>query len=159
MPDLLVKLYELPPLEPVIAKQRESGVDIRRALPAEKRHVIQWVREHFHDGWADETETAFGREPVTCFIAVENNKIVGFAVHDVAFQNAFGPTGVAESERGRGIGGALLLKCLHAMHAAGFGYAIIAWAGPVDFYAKVCGATVIEGSEPGMFRGMLRDEE
>ena len=67
----------------------------------------------------------------------------------------FGPVGVRADYQGRGIGKALLLTCLHAMAVEGYAYAVIAGAGPTEFYAKVVGATVIEGSEPGIFRDPL----
>ncbi len=53
----------------------------------------------------------------------------------------FGPTGVDESARGKGIGHALLLKTLLDMRDQGYGYAIIGGAGPVDFYQRSVGAT------------------
>jgi GNAT superfamily N-acetyltransferase len=63
---------------------------------------------------------------------------------------------VDETYRGRGIGKALLLACLHDMWAQGYGYAIIGWAGPVDFYIRAVGAIVIPDSSPGIYRGMLK---
>jgi hypothetical protein len=36
-----------------------------------------------------------------------------------------------------------------------YAYAIIGWAGPVEWYRKVVGATIIPDSEPGPFRGKL----
>ena len=68
----------------------------------------------------------------------------------------FGPVGVREDYRGRGIGKALLLASLHAMAGEKYAYAIIGWVGPIQFYAETVGATVIEGSEPGIFQGILR---
>ena len=41
----------------------------------------------------------------------------------------FGPTGVDETYRGKGIGKALLLVCLHDMYAQGYAYGIIGDAG------------------------------
>jgi hypothetical protein len=41
------------------------------------------------------------------------------------------------------------------LRAQGYAYAIIGWAGPVAFFQKTVGATVIADSEPGSFRGML----
>ncbi len=38
----------------------------------------------------------------------------------------------------------------------GYAYAVIGWAGPTEFYEKTVGATIIEGSEPGIFRGPLK---
>ena len=68
----------------------------------------------------------------------------------------FGPAGVREDYRGRAIGKALLLTTLHAMAAQRYAYAVIGWAGPVEFYMKTVGAILIEGSEPSIFRGLLQ---
>lgn len=156
MPDMLVKLYTLPDVAPLLARQRAAGVDIRRALAPEKHLIVDWVRQRWQAGWANECEVAFAREPVACFIAVEHEQVIGFGCHDVTCKNFFGPTGVAEAARGRGIGAALLLSCMHAMAAQGYGYAIIGAAGPTDFYTRIVGATVIPDSWPGVYRGLLR---
>ncbi len=157
MPDMLVKLYTLPLLEPALAQQEAQGITIRRGLPPEKHIVTRWVRQHFSELWASETDVAFGHQPPTCFVAVENQQLIGFACHDATSRNFFGPTGVSEAARGRGVGRALLLVCLHAMHAQGYGYAIIGAAGPTDFYTRCVGAIPIEDSSPGVYRGLLRD--
>ena len=67
--------------------------------------------------------------------------------------------GVTEKKRGRGIGNALFLSCLHTMAANGYAYAIIGGVGPADFYAKAVGAVEIEGSSPGIFRDRLAEKE
>ena len=155
MPDMLVKLYELPALDEVLALQHANGNTIRRALVLEKQLVIEWVRKHFSPGWGNECDVAFSRQPVSCFIAVEGNQLLGFACYDATCLNFFGPTGVSESCRGRGVGKALLLACLHTMKGQGYAYAIIGWVGPTEFYHKIVGAVEIEGSSPGMYAGLL----
>ena len=60
--------------------------------------------------------------------------------------------------RGKGVGTALLLACLHAMYDVGYGYAIIGAAGPVEYYRKTVGAQVIEDSWPGFYSGLLMNE-
>lgn len=160
MPDMLVKLYELPAVAPLVDDLASRGVTIRRALPPEKHKIVSWVREEFGARWASECDVALSGKPVGCFVAVSERdgskaEIVGFACHDATCKNFFGPTGVKESERGKGIGKALLIAALHAMREQGYGYAIIGGVGPADFYARVVGATVIEGSSPGIYRGML----
>ena len=156
MPDMLVKLLELPPIEPIIAQQKEQGVIIRRGMPPEKHFVIDWIRQNFSMYWVSEAEKAYTLAPATIYIAIENRKVVGFACYDTTYKGFFGPTGVDESVRGRGIGGALLIATLHGLLQSGYAYGIIGGAGPVDFYRKVIGATVIEGTEhPGSYRGML----
>src|SRR5690606_31413866 len=159
MSDMLLKLYELPDLEPFIQRQQEQGITIRRALPPEKHIVVDWVRMHFSKYWASETEVAFSHMPPNIFIAIENEAVMGFACYDSTRKGFFGPTGVQESKRGRGTGAALLVACMHAMMWDGYGYAIIGGAGPTDFYTKIVNATIIPGSNPGTYRGMLRDKK
>jgi GNAT superfamily N-acetyltransferase len=154
MHDMLVRLYALPSLDEAIATCAARGVTIRRALAPEKPSVAQWVRENFASS-AAEVEVAFARVPVACFIALRDAAILGFACHDATCRNFFGPEGVAASERGRGIGRALLLAALHAQRSQGYAYAIIGGVGPAAFYAKTVGATAISESTPGIYAGML----
>ena len=156
MPDLLVTLYTLPDVAPLLERQRAAGVDVRRALAPEKHLVVDWVRQAWRAAWASECEVAFARQPIACFIAIEAQQLIGFACYDATYRNFFGPIGVLEAARGRAIGLALLLACLHAQAAQGYAYAIIGGAGPIDFYAKTVGAVVIADSVPGIYRGMLR---
>jgi GNAT superfamily N-acetyltransferase len=95
------------------------------------------------------------RKPVSCFIAVQEGKIVGFACHDATWPNFFGSTGIEPKARKNGIGTALLLACLEDMRQRDFSYAIIGGVEPAAYYAKVVGAVAIEGSEPGIYRGLL----
>ena len=157
MTDMLVKLYNLPPLEPELAEQQTHGITIRRAIPPEKHFVLKWVREHFSEYWSSEVDVAFGHMPVSCWLAVADKQLVGFTCYDTSSKGFFGPIGVGDAARGRNTGRALLIACLQAMRAEGYGYAIIGGVGPIEFYQKVVGATVIEDSTPGVYAGMLRD--
>jgi GNAT superfamily N-acetyltransferase len=167
MPDMLVKLYTLPDAAPALATLAAAGIQVRRANTWEKHFLAGWVRERFGEVWADGCAVALEQRPVTCFVAVTAvrgqpagqrpaDTLLGFGCYDVAARGIFGPTGVQEDQRRRGIGTGLLLACLHAMRAEGYAYAIIGQAGPVDFYARTVGATVIEGSETGTARRPLR---
>jgi GNAT superfamily N-acetyltransferase len=153
--DMLVKLYDLPDPRATFAQLLKQGIEIRRALAPEKYKVVPWVRENFGEGWASETEIAFARQPISCFIAVKEGRIVGFACHDATCRNFFGPTGVAPQARKNGVGTGLLFACLDAMRQQGFGYAIVGGVGPTAYYSKTVGAITIEGSEPGVYRGLL----
>lgn len=155
MTDMLVKLRDLPPLEPALAQAASRGVVIRRALAPEKPIVLDWMRAHFAS-WTAEVEVTFARLPVACFIALRGNGIVGFACHDAIAPDYFGPTGVAESARGQGLGRALAVAAMHALAAQGYVYAIVGGVGPAAFYEKAFGAIAIPGSSPGIYAGMLR---
>jgi GNAT superfamily N-acetyltransferase len=156
MTDMLVKLYTLPPLEAEVAAMAAQGIQIRRGLVPEKHLVLEWVRDAFSDYWVSECDVAFSRQPPSIWLAVYEGQVVGFGCYDTTALGFFGPTGTAESMRGKGIGKAILLACLHAMHQMGYAYAFIGHVGPVDYYAKMVGATVIPESTPGAYAGLLR---
>jgi len=157
MPDMLVKLYDLPDSKPVYNKLESMGIKIIRPMTPNKTKVVEWVRANFGDGWADEISAAFTRFPVSCFIAYNetSKEIMGFAGYDCTYKDFFGPTGVSESARGKGIGAALLLRCMEAMYDEGYGYAVIGGVGPAEFYKKILGATIIEGSETGIYKDLI----
>ena len=155
MADLLVRLYDLPPLAPAVEALAAAGVVVRRAAAAERTPVVAWMGAQGSPGWADECAAAFARQPIACFVAVDGNApgadLLGVACHDAACRNFFGPELVAPGQRGRGIGRALLLAALHAMRADGYGYAIIGWASSAEFYRRAVGAVPIDGSTPGIY--------
>ena len=157
--DRVVRLYDLPPAGSHIKKLEKQGVTVRAAMAYEKTQIVTWVGDKFSTGWADECCVAFNHHPISCFIATEKGAIVGFACYESTCKNFFGPIGVAEHARGRGIGKALLLSCLHAMAASGYAYAIIGGGdGAREFYAETVGAIEIEGSSPGIYRDRLKDK-
>ncbi len=173
MSDMLVRLYAIPDVTPLLVDLTERGVEIRQAQPTEKRVIAEWTRQHFTVSAAAECEAAIEQRPISCYIAVKKQTggppranpydlppemLLGFACYDVVSRGMFGPEGVRADRRGQGIGKALLLTCLHAMKAERYAYAVIGWAGPTEFYAKAVGATLIEGSEPGIYRGPLIGE-
>lgn len=159
MADLLVKLYELPDNSRNVERLREEGIYIKRALSPDKHEILEFIRENFSESWASECDVAFSNLPVSCFIAVKDKKVVGFACYEATCKNFFGPIGVHNDMRGYGVGAALLLECLHAMYNEGYAYAIIGGGrGAADFYKKTVGATIIEGSDPGIYRRMIKSE-
>lgn len=151
--DLLVKLYALPP---AASDGGADGVAVRRAFAPEKGLVRQWIAQRFGDRWASESEAAFARLPISCFVAVVEDELAGFACYDATTRAFFGPIGVGEAHRRRGIGRALLLTTLRDMAGQGYAYAIIGAAGSTEFYVRDLEVIEIPGSSPGFYRGMLR---
>jgi GNAT superfamily N-acetyltransferase len=153
--DMLVKLYELQADPDLDGRMQAGGITIRRALVPELTGICAWIEPRFGAGWAAEATAAIMRQPVTCWIAHESETLLGFACHEATMKGFFGPTGVDEAARGRGIGHALLIRTLLDMRDQGYGYAIIGGAGPMGFYEKSVGAIAIPGSSPGIYKGML----
>jgi GNAT superfamily N-acetyltransferase len=150
MPDLLVNLLKLPPLE------ETEGFIVRRAQPFELSPVRRFVAENFAPSWADEISIGFARQPISVYIATIDRELAGFAAYECTRRGFFGPTGVLQSARGKGIGKALLLACLWSLREMGYVYAIIGAAGPVRFYQKTVGAIIIPDSEPGIYMDLLK---
>jgi len=158
MPDLLVPLYKLPPRETGLDALRDQNLVIRRANTFEIAPITAFIREQFGQTWADETLAALTRQPVSCFIAIDDKKCVGFGTYESTRKAYFGPTGVEPSYRGKGLGKALLIQCLWGLYDLGYAYGIIGAAGPVEFYQKTVGAIVIPDSSPGIYTDLLRKD-
>lgn len=139
--DMIANLIRLP-------REKElDGIKIKRVFAGEKMRVLDYVREHFNEGWVYEAENAIMQHK--CFIATKDGQILGFACYDASAKDYFGPIGVTESTRGTGVGTALLLRTLTCMREEGYGYAIIGWVGDAEmFYRKVVNAEWVPCGEP-----------
>jgi GNAT superfamily N-acetyltransferase len=156
MPDLLVNLLTIPEADSPTNKPAATGVTIRRAQPFEITPVREFIGENFSVAWADEVSVGFANKPITVFIATREQRVIGFAAYECTRKAFFGPTGVADEERGHGIGKALLLAALKGLRELGYVYGIIGAAGPIDFYREAVGAIVIPSSEPGIYTDLLK---
>jgi predicted N-acetyltransferase YhbS len=156
VPDMLVNLLCLPPARAASEELRAAGVVVRRARPWELTQVRGFVRENFSLAWADEISVGLVNQPVTVFVALREGRLVGFAAYECTRKNFFGPTGVLEEERGRGVGRGLLLAALGGLRELGYAYAVIGGVGPADFYERACGARLIPDSSPGVYADPLR---
>jgi predicted N-acetyltransferase YhbS len=154
MADLLVNLLKLPQAP----SPSDGEVTIRRAQPFEITPLTEFIKKHFSVAWADEISVGFANKPVSVFIATRNGKVIGFAGYECTRKAFFGPTGVAEAERGSGIGKALLLASLHGLRESGYVYGIIGAAGPTEFYQQAVGAILIPDSEPGIYSDLLKQK-
>ena len=159
MPDMLVKLYELDDDWQFIVGQKNRGITIRKPIGPEKQPLVQWVSDNFGSAWAGETDSAFGNSPRSCFVAVKQAAMVGFACYDATALGFFGPVGVDRLHRQKGTGTALLMACLLDMKLKGYGYAVVGAVKDTDFYKNTVGAEEIPGSSPGLYRNWVRTAE
>ncbi len=102
MTDMLVKLYDVKDDWSFLTEQAKKGVVIRKPSSSEKHHVVTWVRENFSEAWASETEMAMSNRPIYCFVAIQEQRLIGFACYDAVALGFFGPTGVGEHSRCQG---------------------------------------------------------
>ena len=155
MPDLLVNLLKLPALETTSLESDKARFVVRRAQPFEMTRVRELIERELSVAWADEVSVGFGNKPVSVFIAIAEGEVVDFAAYECTRRGFFGPTGVIEKMRGRGIGKTLLLAALWGLREMGYVYGIIGCAGPVEFYERTVGATVIPDSGSSIYMNLL----
>ena len=155
MVEMLVRLYALPEGAPLRRKLEEKGVLIRTCRPYEMHAVQEWIARTFSTRWVSEFTAAMSHQPVGCIIATRNREVLGFACFDATMRGFIGPMGVDPSLRMGGVGKALLVTALEQMKVLGYGYAVIGGTGPQEFYSRTVGATVIEGSDPGIYADIL----
>lgn len=151
LPDLLVPLYDLP------AAPEQDGLWVGKPLPHQAPLVLSFILDNFSIGWKAEAGTAFGSVPPTLTVAVDkaSGSLAGFCCWDCTAKGFLGPIGVHADFRGKGAGKAVVVAALHSMREAGYGYAVIGDAGPVEFFKSICDARVIEGSTPGIYGNPL----
>lgn len=120
-----------------------KGRIIRRATPEDRAGVMALL-DAYWPPWKHEVATCYTHAPISLHIAISDTHVVGFSAYDAnnIGTSWFGPMGTAPSERGLGIGGILLQRCLRDMRMQGHTRAIIPWVGPIGFYAHYAGATI-----------------
>lgn len=131
-----------------------DGVTITPSGAADER-TLAWIDDAFGGAWSSEAHAG------TNALAFHAGAPVGFATFDptgLRFAwlrglarerdvGIFGPFGVAENERGRGLGTALLHSALNGLRERGYARALIAAvgdAGTIRYYEEAVGARVAE---------------
>jgi GNAT superfamily N-acetyltransferase len=159
MTDMLIKLHALENDWRLLDEQKQLGIGIRKPIGPENHVVLKWVTTHFGPGWASETDAALSNKPASCFVAVRDAKLIGFACYDATALGFFGPIGVEKEHRKKGTGMALMTACLLDMKLKGYGYAIVGAVENPAYYKKAVGALEIPDSSPGIYKNRLRDNE
>ena len=88
-----------------------------------------------------------------CLLPLKGICQTGESTVDALVEMGFENVGWTE---GRGIGKILLIESLWALKNLGYAYGIIGGVGPEEFYKKAVNATIIEGSDPGIYQHLIR---
>ncbi|MDX1583974.1 MAG: GNAT family N-acetyltransferase [Thermoanaerobaculia bacterium] len=131
-----------------IERVRSSTEELERFLEEEFGPAITWEIGH-----GLMTDRAVVR------IARSEGAIIGFSACEInnAGLGTFGPQGVSESHRGRGIGAMLLHHSLADLREMGYEQARIPWVSSTKYYERACGAKV--AGTYVVMRGDLRDPD
>lgn len=118
---------------------KREKVVFRKAELSEKGFIENWVKRNFGGFWAYEAGEGLKGGASKVWIAEEGGEVLGFSVYGALEPNWFGPIGVLEKARRRGIGSILLFKCLASIRGEGFGEAVIPWTSHLFFYTQIPG--------------------
>ena len=147
MADMLVKLYSIPNSYDIEEKLLKEGVKIKKALAPDRSKIVAFSKVCAKDDYSDEVNAAFSNNPITCYIATKEKKIIGFACYEATAKNFFGPMAV--------------LKSLESMQELGYAYGIIGWPArsAIDFYKKCVDAIMIDEKSSGVYKRMIEIDE
>ena len=161
MADMLVKLYNIPCSHDIEENLLKKGIRIKKALAPDRSRIVAFSRACAKDDYSDEVQAAFSNNPITCYIAVREKELIGFACYEATARNFFGPMAVLESERKKGVGRALLFKSLESMRELGYAYAVIGWPAKsaVSFYKRCVDAIMIDEKSSGVYKRMIDIDE
>jgi GNAT superfamily N-acetyltransferase len=123
-----------------------AGITLRPLREQDREAITPWLAA-WGGTWLEEALTTLDRPGARCHLAIRRDaaggaEYVGFACYGVNRDDWFGPMGTRADQRGLGVGGVLLRRCLADLRAAGHDRAQIAWVGPTGFYAKVVEAYI-----------------
>ncbi|MGP4040966.1 GNAT family N-acetyltransferase [Gracilibacillus sp. D59] len=118
--------------------------EIRRVKHSDLYQLKEFILSEFGERWLEHIDN-IQNDTLPIFIAVKNEKIIGFACYDTVRnkKGLFGPMGTSKEERLNSIGKELLHRCFTEMATIGYEYIVIDQAGPIEFYERVCNAQLI----------------
>ena len=130
--DLNLVGYGMPSEVRELIKVREAeGYSFRTAGSSDLVELIAFANERFNPDWGRAIREGIlqGLPLSRIFVARHGSNLVGFCLHGgyEGIPERFGPFGVAEEERGKGLGKILLHLCLNSMRAQGMHGAWFLW--------------------------------
>jgi len=107
--------------------------------PFDRGRALRFISRTFGPIWRFEADKG-----ARIFAVEDRGEIAGFATQDANNKGLgfFGPTGVAASHRGRGVGRQLVLASLADLRSLGYDRVVIPWTDAIEFYRKTCGARI-----------------
>jgi len=125
-------------------KLRREGYTVEQAEPSALPKIQEWIRRKFGITWSIEAGLTKDRlDAGLLYVTNSDDEIIGFSVYGATAPYRFGPIGIDEKHRGKGIGKVLLYQTLQEMRKTGIHIIEIPWTTHLFFYAGIPGITGI----------------
>ncbi|SDC91774.1 Acetyltransferase (GNAT) family protein [Paenibacillus sp. UNCCL117] len=114
-------------------QRQQEGYTFRTAQDSDIVELIRFAAESFNPDWGRAIREGLMQQLQLSQILVARQcgRLIGFCLHGSyeGIRERFGPFGVDESQRGKGIGKILLYDCLWLMRSQGLHHAWFLWTG------------------------------
>ena len=120
----------------------QEGVKVQYFQPEYTHKLLSFLETEFPGDWATVIRERIRKhcDPKDIVIALRGDEVVGYCQVD---GERFGPFGVHNSLRGKGVGTVLILHAMQYAKEKGIRHLWLAWTGAVDFYSRKAGFKVI----------------
>jgi len=120
----------------------QEGVKVQYFQPEYTHKLLSFLETEFPGDWATVIRERIRKhcDPKDIVIALRGDEVVGYCQVD---GEHFGPFGVHNSLRGKGVGTVLILHAMQYAKEKGIRHLWLAWTGAVDFYSRKAGFKVI----------------
>lgn len=140
-----VDLLDFEPIEEyytTTTSLNEEGVFIEYFQREYTHKLLSFLETEFPGDWASVIRERIRKkcDPSDIVIARRGDDVVGYCQVD---GEHFGPFGVHNSLRGKGVGTVLIIKAMLYAKQKGIRHLWLAWTGAVDFYSRKAGFKVI----------------
>lgn len=138
---LAVDLPGNPHLEEPLAARKTTTVRLQRARDEDLGWILDGMSEDWPDTWPAEVTAALLGQQGGVIVAGDNaHGLLGFCAWGVNRDDEVGPLGVLPSQRGHGLGSALIREAMRQVRSDGFTVGVLPWVGPLAFFSRVLGA-------------------
>lgn len=119
-----------------------EGIEIEYFSTPYTHKLLSFLETEFPGDWAAVIRERLRQhcDPKDIVIARKGDEVLGYCQVD---GEHFGPFGVHESLRGKGVGTVLIIKAMQYAKQKGIRHLWLAWTGAVDFYSRKAGFRVI----------------
>jgi mycothiol synthase len=119
-----------------------QGIIVHRAGADEWDDLRASLEKTWDDAWVAEAAAALSEPEAGLYVAHRDGRCIGFCAYGVNRPHEVGPIGTVPDQRGVGVAGVLLRRCLDEQCSRGLDAADLVWVLPLKPVSRSFGATI-----------------